>query len=241
MGIDHWIKSKSNKISFNLIFSLQKISQPVKYDTIGIPERNFLRRSRNTRNIMTETSPIFPDLETDRLILRQLTMDDDDFMFKQFSDPQVTQYLMDEPPVKNIEEARMIIQYFLEPEGKNRNRWGIIRKSDNQIIGTCGFHRWEKAYFRSEIGYDLYPDFWGQGYMTEALRAAINNGFERMKLNRIDALVYIDNPRSSGLLKKLGFKQEGILRDYFYLNGTFYDHEIFSLLKRDWQSGRGNE
>jgi ribosomal-protein-alanine N-acetyltransferase len=190
---------------------------------------------------MTETLPFFPNLETDRLFLRLLTMDDDEFMFKQFSDPQVTQYLMDEPPVENIEGARMIIQYFLEPEGKNHSRWGIIRKSDNQMIGTCGFHNWEKAYFRSEIGYDLYPDFWGQGYMTEALTAAINNGFERMKLNRIDALVYIDNPRSSGLLKKLSFKQEGILRDYFYLNGTFYDHAIFSLLKRDWQDGKGNE
>jgi len=71
--------------------------------------------------------------------------------------------------------------------------------------------------------------------MTEALHAVIQNGFERMKLNRIDALVYIDNPRSFQLLEKLGFKQEGILRDYFYLEGTFYDHYIYSLLRCEWR------
>jgi [ribosomal protein S5]-alanine N-acetyltransferase len=184
---------------------------------------------------MTNDTLYFPNLQTERLILRQLTLEDTDFVFHHFSDPQVTQYLMDEPPLANAEEAQAIINFFLNPESKTHNRWGIVRKADQRLMGTCGFHKWDKAHFRAEIGYDLAPDCWGQGFMSEALHAVINNGFERMKINRIDAFVYANNPRSVHLLQKLGFKQEGFLRDYFYLNGTFYDHLMFGLLRRDWQ------
>ena len=177
----------------------------------------------------------FPNLETERLILRQLTLEDADFVFRHFSDSAVTQYLMDEPPLTEYAQAQEIIRFYLEPAGKTHNRWGLARKSDHQLIGTCGYHKWDKRYFRAEIGYDLSPSFWGQGYMTEALRAVITNGFERMGLNRIEALVSIDNDLSVQLLQRLGFKQEGLLRDYFYLDEKFYDHYIFSLLRREWK------
>jgi [ribosomal protein S5]-alanine N-acetyltransferase len=183
----------------------------------------------------SEVPIYFPDLHTNRMLLRQLTLDDTEFIFKQFSDPQVCRYLMDEPPLKDRTEAQRIIRFFLEPEGKTHNRWGMVRKSDNQLIGTCGFHHWEKSYFRAEIGYDLSPDCWGQGYMSEALPAMIKNGFDRMGLNRMDAMVYVGNDRSMQVLKKQGFKEEGILRDYFYLDGVFYDHYLLSLLRREWQ------
>jgi [ribosomal protein S5]-alanine N-acetyltransferase len=70
--------------------------------------------------------------------------------------------------------------------------------------------------------------------MGEALQAALENGFERMGLNRVDALVYPDNKRSLQLLQKLGFQVEGTLRDYFFLDGTFYDHVLLALLRKDW-------
>jgi len=139
----------------------------------------------------------FPMLQTDRLILRQLTMEDIDFVFEHFHDPNVTQYLLDEPPLADYAQAQAIIEYYQAPEGKMHNRWGIVRKADNRLIGTCGYHKWMTTYFHAEIGYDLSPDCWGQGYMSEAMRAAIQNGFERMGLNRIGAVVYIHNDRSS--------------------------------------------
>ncbi|HEX2981023.1 MAG TPA: GNAT family N-acetyltransferase, partial [Anaerolineaceae bacterium] len=121
----------------------------------------------------TEILPTFPPLETERLHLRLISLDDTDFIHRHFSDPRVTQYLMDAPPVVDVAEARDIIRFFLEPEGKTRCRWVLARKADQRVIGTCGFHRWEKDYHRAEIGYDLSPEFWGQGYMREALRAVI--------------------------------------------------------------------
>ncbi len=175
----------------------------------------------------------FPSLETERLILRQMTLEDTDFVFQHFGDAAVSQYLMDEPPLTEYDQAREIIQFFCEPEEKTHNRWLMVRKSDHRSIGTCGFHKWDKRYFRAEIGYDLSPSFWGQGYMIEALRAVIASGFEHMRLNRIEALVYIENDRSTQLLRRLGFKQEGVLRDYFYLDGKFYDHYLFALLQNE--------
>jgi ribosomal-protein-alanine N-acetyltransferase len=179
----------------------------------------------------------FSSIETDRLTLRPLAIEDTDFIFRHFSDPAVTEHLMDEPPVTEYEQAEEIIRSYLEPKRKTHNRWGItVRKADNQLIGTCGYHKWDKRHHRAEIGYDLSPGFWGQGYMTEALRAIISNGFGHMDLNRIEALVYVENERSIRLLESLGFKREAILRDYFCLNGKFYDHYLYSLLRREWKT-----
>lgn len=178
----------------------------------------------------------FPCIETDRLCLQSLTTEHTDFIFRHLSNPVVTQYLLDEPPVADYSEAQEIVRFYLESAGKSHNRWIIVHKSKDQPIGTCGYHKWDKRYFRAEIGYDLDPDFWGQGYMTEALGAVISNGFENMRLNRIDALVYVENKPSILLLQRLGFTQEGLLRDYFCLDNHFYDHYIFSLLKKEWKS-----
>ena len=177
----------------------------------------------------------FPDLETARLQLRALSVEDTPFIYSHFGNAEVAQYLMDEPPLTEYAEAEAIIQFYQEPAGKPYNRWVIVRKSDQQLMGTCGYHKWDKRQFRAEIGYDLSPDFWGQGYMAEALTAVIQHGFARMDLHRIEAIVYLDNGRSVRLLQRLGFKQEGILRDYYYQNGHFYDHCLFSLLRSEWK------
>jgi ribosomal-protein-alanine N-acetyltransferase len=183
----------------------------------------------------TGNSNDFPSMETERLLLQSLTAEHTDFIFQHFSNPAVTQYVLDEPPVTEYSQAQEIVQFYLEPIGKTYNRWIIIHKSKHQPIGTCGYHKWDKHHFRAEIGYDLEPGFWGQGYMTEALSVVIANGFVKMRLNRIDAMVYIKNKSSIHLLQRLGFTQEGILRDYFCLENKFYDHYIFSLLKREWK------
>jgi ribosomal-protein-alanine N-acetyltransferase len=177
----------------------------------------------------------FPPLETDRLYLRSLTLADLEFVFQHFSDPTVTQYMLDEPPLTELAQAQELIEFYQDPLGKPYNRWGLERKEDGHLIGTCGYHNWRPRYFRAEIGYDLNPASWGQGYMTEALRTVLQHGFERIGLNRIEALVYPENVRSLRLLQKLGFQSEGILRDYFCLDGQFYDHTLLSLLRRAWR------
>lgn len=183
----------------------------------------------------TDAGEYFPDLLTDRLLLRQLAQDDLEFIYHHFKDAQVSQYLLDEAPVADYDQAQAIIDFYLKADPKTYNRWVLVRKSDSQVIGTCGFHKWSKDNHRVEIGYDLSPAFWGQGYMREAMRAAIDNGFTRMGLSRVEAVVHCDNQRSLKLLERLGFKREGLMRDYYYYEGCYYDHWLLSLLKRDWE------
>ncbi len=75
---------------------------------------------------MTTTDDLkdFPSLETERLILRQLNMEDADFIFRHFSDPAVSRYLMDELPPADYAQAQEIVEFYREPEGKTSNRWG---------------------------------------------------------------------------------------------------------------------
>lgn len=179
---------------------------------------------------------VFLDLETENLYLRQISMDDKEEIYKQFSDCEVCQFLMDFEPLTSMEEAEEVINWFMRPEPRNNHRWVIIRKADGAFLGTCGYHKWDKNNNICEIGYDLSSDYWGRGYMTEALKAAIKVGFENMGLNRIQGFVHVQNEKSVNLLLKLGFKQEGIIRDKHFFRGNYYDHYCFSLLKREWQS-----
>jgi ribosomal-protein-alanine N-acetyltransferase len=84
------------------------------------------------------------------------------------------------------------------------------------------------------MGYDLWPDYWGQGLMPEALRALLRYGFEVMELNRVEATTHTENQRSMRVLEKLGFQREGVLRDYYCREGMYNDQVLFSLLRREW-------
>lgn len=184
---------------------------------------------------------IFPPLETERLILRALTQNDLDFLFRHFSDPQIYRYLLDEDPVTTEAEAQEILDFYLPQHNlpqldKPYNRWLITRKQDRQPIGTCGFHKWQQRHHLAEIGYDLEVASWRQGYMREALRAVLQHGFEAMGLNRIEAQVYPENIASLRLLERLGFQKEGLRRQSLYQAGKYYDHWLLSLLKADWGS-----
>ncbi|MFS1516154.1 GNAT family N-acetyltransferase [Bacillus sp. SCS-151] len=86
----------------------------------------------------------------------------------------------------------------------------------------------------AEIGYDLWLDYWGQGYMKEALTTTIDSAFNNMNLIRINAFVAIENDQSKYLLKSLGFQNEGIHREKHLYRGKYYDHYSYSLLKREW-------
>ncbi len=175
----------------------------------------------------------FPEIETTRLFLRKISSEDENELFGFFSDPVVMKFYNIEP-LKTVGEASALIERFSESFSKQTAiRWGIAQKYDNAIIGTCGFHNWVKSSFRAEIGYELSKSFWGQGIMSEALHAIITFGFKKLELNRIEAVVQPENLSSRGILRKLGFKEEGTLRQYGFFRGHFVDLIMYSLLKTD--------
>jgi [ribosomal protein S5]-alanine N-acetyltransferase len=153
----------------------------------------------------------YPTLETDRTILRILTKDDAMEVLKHFSDPVVTRF-MDIEPCKYLKEAEEIIQYHEDDLGC---RWGIVEKVHGSLIGTIGYHYLRKTNeeFIAEIGFDLSRNYWGKGYMTEAIREVISFGFTKMGLDTIDATVEPNNEKSINIMTRFGFKRDAQLRE----------------------------
>lgn len=174
---------------------------------------------------------MFPILETERLILREITKDDAQGIFACFSNENVTRYYGQDTLV-NIEQAEQFVEFFSKNYAEKRGvRWGIERKGTKGIIGTVGFNAWSPKHKRAEIGYEINPEQWRKGYTSEALLKIISYGFESMGLTRIGAVVFIDNAASNSLLSKMGFQKEGILRQNMYQNGKAHDTYVYSLLK----------
>ncbi|OPA75326.1 GNAT family N-acetyltransferase [Paenibacillus selenitireducens] len=152
----------------------------------------------------------FPEIETQRLFLRELNLSDCESVFRHFSDPEVTQF-MDIEPCKDMKEAEEIIQFHMDDSGC---RYGLFHRTNGEFVGTCGFHCWVKGIdARAEIGFDLSRRYWGLGLMQEALTEMIKIGFDVMEINLVEATVEQDNVRSQQLLNKMGFSREEELRD----------------------------
>lgn len=165
----------------------------------------------NTKNIK------FPPLETERINLRILTLDNAEEVFLHFSDINITRFL-DIGPCKNIKEAEEIIQYHMKDSGC---WWGMYEKNGEKFIGTIGFHYLRRnGDLIAEVGFDLCKDYWGNGLMSEAMNEVILFGFSQMGLDIIDATVDPKNVRSIKLIRKLGFTEDLEHKDnllYFYL------------------------
>lgn len=173
----------------------------------------------------------FPVLETPRLRLRQIVPEDAPAILDIFSDDDVTRYY-DLYSYRTLDEAHELVAFFTESFEVERGiRWGIARKEDDHLIGTCGYV-WLRR-FRGEIGYDLNRSYWRQGFMSEALPAITRFGFDMLLLNRIEASVMVENQASAALLRKLGFTEEGTLRQHDYFKDAFHDMRLFSLLQHE--------
>lgn len=172
----------------------------------------------------------FPVLETERLRLREMDSADAPAVFQIYAEPEVTRYY-DLDTFTRIEEAEALIE---RQKGRFRQkagfRWGITRKGEDVVIGTIGMM------FRVEerlggIGYDLGRPYWRQGIMQEVIEAIIKFGFETAQVERLQALVMPGNAASGRLLEKLGFVDQGILKNYAYFKGQHQDLHNYILTK----------
>jgi [ribosomal protein S5]-alanine N-acetyltransferase len=178
----------------------------------------------------------FPVIETERLILRQITRDDAEDIFKYLSDENVMKYYGLEP-FKSIDEAVEEIGWYQSTFDEGSGvRWGITLKGHGKVIGSCGFLNKVPQHYRSEIGFELSKDHWGKGIANEALAVVIHYGFEQLNLQRIQALIEPPNLSSQKLVEKNGFIKEGLLRNYEYTCGKFDDLFMYSLIKQDFET-----
>ncbi len=176
----------------------------------------------------------FPVLTTGRLVLRQVRPSDAPALFAIFSNPEVTRYY-DQPTFTELAQAEALAARMQQRFAEKRTiRWAITRPMEDQLLGTCGFAEWKRHFNCAAIGYELAQSEWRQGIMTETLTAVLTFGFTHMQLNRVEAYVMTGNDASMRLLQKLGFQEEGLLRQYGYWQDAYHDLHLFALLKRDF-------
>jgi ribosomal-protein-alanine N-acetyltransferase len=172
-----------------------------------------------------------PDLETDRLVLRQLRADDLEDIFEYASDPEVAKYTS-WTAHETIKDTEVFLNYVLDLYKNGEVApWGVVYVG--KIVGTCGFVGWDLRSSRAEIGYALSREYWGRGLMTEAVGEIISFGFRSMKLNRIQGRCEVENIASARVMEKAGMKFEGLLREHEYSKGRYLDIVIYSVLRSE--------
>src|SRR5262245_20313686 len=165
----------------------------------------------------------FPNLATDRLILRQLCDGDGDSIFMLRTNESVNEFIV-RPKPENVDEARRFIQNI--NEGISRNRWiywAICLQGDDALLGTVCLWNFSEDNSIAELGYELLPAFQGKGIMQEALKSIIMYAFEILKFEKLEAFTHKDNDGSTQLLLKNGFTlyhgriDEGNLNNIAYI------------------------
>lgn len=170
----------------------------------------------------------YPVIETERLLLRKVSMDDAEDVFLLRTNEAAMKYI-NKNKLLSIDDAKELIKKMNEPD---RIQWGITLPTDNKIIGTIGYHKIDKDNYRAEIGYMIHPDHWNKGMMSEALTRVIDHGFNKMQIHSIEAIINPDNNVSRKLLMKFGFIKEGYYKENFFFEGKFFDSEVYSLVKK---------
>lgn len=185
--------------------------------------------------------PAFDQLpiRTRRLLLRPYREPDAEALFEIFSDPRVMRF-MSSTPWTSIERAREVIARETAAIADNENlSLAIERTEDAQLIGQCVLFKFSETCRRAEIGYSLASSAWGQGFMSEALSALLDYGFEHLGLNRIEADTDPRNAPSIRTLERLGFVREGLLRERWIVGEEVSDTALYGLLRKDWHEAQG--
>jgi len=200
---------------------------------------------------MSETAGVHaladPVLAVAGLELRPLDNRDAAELLAHFSDARVVEFL-DIDPLSGLDEALATIGWASTLRASGRGlRWAIRDDASGRFIGTCGFNTlvFQRGR-RGEVAYDLSPAWWGRGVMSAIMPAMLEFGFENLALHRLEAMVTPGNVRSCRLLERHGFKREGVLEDYGFWKGRYWDQIVFGLtrggadttLKADQTAGR---
>lgn len=177
----------------------------------------------------------FPVLETERLELVEITNSHVKDIQELFESKEIRKFYHI-LPFKTEQDSKNLIKFYRYRFKENSGiRWGITLKYRKNIIGTIGFIHFSTNH-KAVIGYELRPDYWKRGYMTEALNEILSFGFNELNVNRIEAEVMQGNENSEKLLYKLSFKKEGVLKQWTLFNENHYDMSMFALLKSEFEA-----
>jgi RimJ/RimL family protein N-acetyltransferase len=173
---------------------------------------------------------MIPRLETQRLILRGLTQGDFEPWAEIMADPDVARYLGGEPMTR-ADAWRSLAVALGHWQLRGYGVWAVERKSDGKFIGRVGMINPE-GWPALEVGWTLGKPYWGQGYATEAARAAIDYAFGTQPLARVISCIDPDNIASQKVAARVGETKGNFMM--LHISGKDYPTDIWSITRAEW-------
>ena len=174
-------------------------------------------------------------LDTKRLIIRPITLDDKNEIFEYRSDTETNKYQGWIP--KTIDDVETFIgkisKQINEPE--TWFQFVIIEKETQKIVGDLGIHFFDSENRQVEIGCTLNKEFQNKGYATESIKRVIDYLFKELNKHRIITSIDPDNKNSIRLVERIGFRKEAHFVESLLINGKWVDDLIYALIEKDWE------
>ena len=178
----------------------------------------------------------FPELKSERLTFRKLTLEDAPEVLKLRGDKKIMEFIP-RPLATTIDEALDHIKLINSKIEENVDiNWAITEKGSDKCIGIIGFYRTQPENFRTELGYMIASDLWGKGYITEAVNVLLDFAFNTLNFHSIEAVIDSKHHASEKVLIKNGFRKEAHFIEDFFYNDKFNDTVKYGLLKREFNS-----
>lgn len=175
-------------------------------------------------------------IETDRLILMTFCFEDDDAMLEYWVADEKIQSLYSEPVYTTKDAVKELLQTYITSYKKSDYyRWAIILKDNNKCIGQIAYFLMDSKNNFAEIEYCIGSEFQNRGLATEATKAVIAFGFNKINLHKVQICHKSINIPSKRVIEKSGCTYEGTLRDYFYMNGEYVDRLFYSILRSEFE------
>lgn len=175
-----------------------------------------------------------PIIETQRLILRPVLLQDRDSVFELRSNLELMKYIPRPRCSSLLEADELVLEMINGNINQTKLNWSATLKGNDTCIGIMGFYRLCLEHFRAELGYMIHSSHQGKGLMTEALEALITYGFDALNLHTIEAITDPDNAPSQHLLLKVGFMKEAHFKENLFFEGRFLDSVHYTLHKSNW-------
>ena len=171
-------------------------------------------------------------IQSQKLNYHLLNRNDIDLLFRFNSSIENLRFVPRSPFVE-IDEAKVLFERFSKSmEEQSAIWWGFHSKKGNHPVGYGGLFEIDWGNKRAEIGYGFLKEFWGKGYASTIVSDLTNFGFNELKLHRIYGLVDPENFASLRVLEKKGYKKEGVLQNYFYARGRYFDMCIMAIVDK---------
>ncbi len=176
------------------------------------------------------------ELESERIVLRKIKAEDYKQMYEKWACKEVCSRFFPWSAATDIEAYKnRALTWVGNYKDDLYFNWIIELKETKDVIGIINLHNVDEQCRSAETSYILAPDYWGNGFMTEALKCVLRYAFEELGINCVQADVFEGNVASEKVLEKCGFCRKGVAREKYFKDGAYFDAILYGILRREVQ------